>query len=58
MSIRSEVIDLRVQSNKYKINNQLSLKTGRILVIDGGWSACGLSSEIIASVVENIQLIL
>ncbi len=55
--IRSEVIDLRVLNpiNIKLIINSV-LKTRRILVIDGGWSACGLSSEIIASVVENIPV--
>ena len=32
------------------------LKTRRILVIDGGWSSCGISSEIITSVVENLPV--
>jgi pyruvate/2-oxoglutarate/acetoin dehydrogenase E1 component len=31
-------------------------KTKRILAIDGGWSNCGFSSEIISSVVENIAI--
>lgn len=29
-------------------------KTGRLLVIDGGWSNCGFSGEIIASVSERV----
>ena len=31
-------------------------KTGRLLVIDGGWQTCGLSSEIFATVLENIPI--
>ncbi len=30
-------------------------KTGNLLVIDGGWKTCGMGSEIISSVVENIK---
>ena len=29
-------------------------KTGRLFVLDGGWGPCGISSEIITSVVENV----
>ena len=30
-------------------------KTGRLLVVDGGWSNCGFSSEVIASVSERLK---
>lgn len=30
-------------------------KTGRLLVIDGGWKTCGLAGEIIARVIENLN---
>lgn len=30
--------------------------TGRLLVVDGGWSTCGYSSEIIARCAENVPL--
>lgn len=29
-------------------------KTGRLLVVDNGWTACGASAEIVASVVERL----
>jgi len=32
-------------------------KTGRLLVIDGGWGPCGLAGEVIASVVEQADLL-
>ena len=31
-------------------------KTGHLLIVDGGWSTCGLSSEIISKVIEKVQL--
>ena len=31
-------------------------KTGRLCVVDGGWKNCGLAGEIIASVLERIDL--
>jgi pyruvate/2-oxoglutarate/acetoin dehydrogenase E1 component len=31
------------------------LKTGRLLVVDTGWTACGASAEILAAVTEQIQ---
>ena len=30
-------------------------KTKRLLVVDGDWSSCGLSSEIISIVAENVS---
>jgi len=30
-------------------------RTGRLLVVDNGWTTCGTSSEIIAAVVERLQ---
>jgi len=51
----AEVIDLRVLN---PFSPQLIvdsvLKTGRLLVVDGGWSPCGISSEVMASVVERM----
>jgi pyruvate/2-oxoglutarate/acetoin dehydrogenase E1 component len=51
----AEVIDLRVL-NPFSPQGIVDsvLKTGRLLVIDGGWSPCGISSEVMASVVERI----
>ena len=31
-------------------------RTGKILVIDGGWSPCGFSSEVVAKVMENEKI--
>ena len=30
------------------------MKTGRLLVVDGGWKTCGLAAEISAMVSENV----
>ena len=54
--VHAEVIDLRIL-NPFSpdiILNSVS-KTGRLLVIDGGWSPCGIASEVIASVAERIS---
>jgi len=55
--ISSEVIDLRVINPFHAeiITNSVT-KTGRLLVIDGGWGPCGMASEVIASVVEELPL--
>lgn len=57
-SISAEVIDLRVISpiDPNVIFDSL-LKTKKLFVIDGGWSSCGLSAEIIALVAENKDLL-
>lgn len=53
--ISAEVIDLRV-INPFLVDivTNSVLKTGRLLVVDGGWGPCGLSSEVITSVVEKL----
>lgn len=52
-----EIIDLRVLN---PFNPELIVrsveKTGRLLVVDGGWKTCGMSAEVIASVVERLNL--
>ncbi len=52
----AEVIDLRV-INPYQPRRIVESvrRTGRLLVVDGGWGPCGLASEVIASVVEQIE---
>lgn len=52
-----EVIDLRV-INPFRSDLIATsvLKTGRLLVVDGGWSACGMAGEVIASVVEQVPV--
>ncbi len=53
-NIQAEVINMRVLS---PINDQLLLKsvakTGRLLIIDGGWRSCGFSAELITRAVEK-----
>ena len=55
-NISAEIIDLRVLN---PIDPTLLIKsvekTGRILVVDGDWSSCGMSSEIISIISENID---
>lgn len=54
--IYAEVIDMRILN---PIDDCLIIdsvkKTGRLLVIDGGWRNCGYSAELIARVVEKIE---
>lgn len=54
--ISAEVIDLRVINplDTAKIVTSVE-KTGRLLVVDGSWSPCGLAGEVIASVVERVS---
>ncbi|MHA8069071.1 alpha-ketoacid dehydrogenase subunit beta [Aquirufa ecclesiirivi] len=55
--IKSDFFDLRVL-NPLKLENiiQSVNKTGRLLVVDGDWSSCGIASEIIASIIEKVNL--
>ncbi len=56
-NISVEIIDLRVISPlKPELIIDSVRKTGRLLVLDGGWRTCGLSSEIISLVVENLSM--
>ncbi len=53
-NISLEVIDLRVINPfKKEIIIDSLKKTGRLLVVDGSWKNCSLSSEILASVFES-----
>ena len=54
--IKPEIIDMRIINpfNKELITNSVK-KTGRLFVLDGGWGPCGISSEIITTVIENIS---
>ena len=53
--VSAEVIDLRVLNPFYPDSIVASVtKTGRLLVLDGSWSPCGMAGEMIASVVERI----
>jgi pyruvate dehydrogenase E1 component beta subunit len=55
--VNVEIIDLRVLN---PLNNKSIIKsvkkTGRLLVVDGGWENCGIAGEVIASVVGNIEI--
>jgi pyruvate dehydrogenase E1 component beta subunit len=53
--ISAEVIDLRVINPFVATNLVESVrKTGRLVAIDGGWSTCGLSAEVLARCVEAL----
>jgi pyruvate dehydrogenase E1 component beta subunit len=53
--IEAEVIDIRIL-NPFDpgVIIHSVLKTGRLLVVDGGWSTAGFAGEVIASVSEQI----
>lgn len=51
----AEVVDLRVLNPfQPEVILQSVKKTGRLLVVDSGWRTCGLSAEVLASVVEGV----
>jgi acetoin:2,6-dichlorophenolindophenol oxidoreductase subunit beta len=54
--VSCEVIDMRV-INPLDCSEVVKSvqKTKKLLVVDGGWTTCGLAGEIIASVVESIE---
>ena len=53
--IAAEVIDLRVINPLDTAGVVASAqKTGRLLVVDGDWSTCGLAGEVIARVAETL----
>lgn len=54
--INAEVVDVRVLSplSPELILNSVT-KTGRLVVVDGGWSPTGFAGEIIATVTESID---
>jgi pyruvate dehydrogenase E1 component beta subunit len=53
--VSAEVVDIRVL-NPFRPETivQSVRKTGRLLVVDGGWRTAGFSAEVIASVVERL----
>lgn len=56
LGVGVEVVDLRVLNPFYpELITQSVARTGRLLVVDGGWSTCGMAGEVIASVVEHVQ---
>lgn len=55
--ISAEVIDLRILNPiKLDVVSNSVKKTGRLLVIDGGWKTAGIAGEVIASVMESNDL--
>ncbi|MBF0610262.1 MAG: alpha-ketoacid dehydrogenase subunit beta [Magnetococcales bacterium] len=57
LSFKPDVIDLRIL-NPFDAEPivQSVWRTGRLLVIDGGWSVCGMAGEVIASVMERVPM--
>jgi pyruvate dehydrogenase E1 component beta subunit len=54
--ISAEVIDNRILNPfNPKIIIESVAKTGRLMVVDGGWRTCGMSAEVIASVFESLS---
>ncbi len=53
--ISAEIVDLRVL-NPFDptVVVESVRKTGRLLVVDGGWRTCGMSAEVIAAVAERM----
>ena len=53
----AEVIDLRILNPfEPELIIQSVTRTGRLLVVDGGWSTCGIAGEVIASVAERVPV--
>ena len=54
--ILCDVFDLRILSsmNLQPVFESVK-KTGRLLVVDGGWSSCGIASEVVAQVIEHLH---
>ena len=57
LGVSAEVVDVRILNPlDLEVILMSVQKTGRLLVVDGGWSNCGFAGEIIASVCERINL--
>lgn len=55
--ISAEVIDLRILNPmKLEVVSNSVKKTGRLLVVDGGWKTAGIAGEIITSIMELNEL--
>ena len=53
--ILAEVIDLRILNPlRSELIAKSVIKTGRLLVVDGGWRTCGIAGEVIAAVAESV----
>lgn len=56
LGIEPEIIDLRILNPiDYSIILKSVEKTGRLLVVDGDWSSCGIAAEVICSVIEKLN---
>jgi pyruvate/2-oxoglutarate/acetoin dehydrogenase E1 component len=54
---QAEVIDLRVLNPfRSDVIVESVRKTGRLLVVDGGWRTCGISAEVVACVAERVPV--
>lgn len=55
-TISCDVFDLRILSpmNLEPVFKSVN-RTGRLLVVDGGWAPCGIASEVIAQIVEHLH---
>lgn len=54
IGIDAEIIDLRtVKPIDSSVIVESVKKTGRLVVVDGGWAACGISAEVAALVAES-----
>lgn len=55
-TILCDVFDLRILNpmNLLPVFESVE-RTGRLMVVDGGWSSCGIASEVIAQVVEHLH---
>ena len=55
--VSAEVVDLRVLNPlDMSVIVESVKRTKRLLVVDGGWSCCGMAGEIIASVAERVPV--
>lgn len=55
--IDAEVIDMRILNPiQYDVILASVEKTGHLCVVDGGWKTCGLAGEVIAGVMEKIDI--
>ncbi|RKF12414.1 alpha-ketoacid dehydrogenase subunit beta [Roseovarius spongiae] len=53
--IEAEIVDLRqINPIDHTLAAQSVSRTGRLVAIDGSWSNCGLSAEILAGAVERV----
>ena len=54
--ISMEIIDLRLLNPiDYSIILSSVKKTGRLIVVDGDWASCGMASEVISSICEQLN---